>query len=459
MSARQKAREAVPAAPVEFKLLRVELLRESEHNPRRRMNDEALEALAESIRAQGVLAPLLVRPAGDVFEIAAGHRRFRAAIAAGLREVPALVRNMTDVEMLETLVVDNEHREDVHPLDQAEGYRSLQAAGYSIARIAERVGRPRMHVETFLGLRRLRQEAQDHFLEGEIHLSHAKLIAPLSAEDQSRVLAACEKPWSDGGLLDDSAEPPGARSEGARPLVSTRRMASWIEGHIPLDLDRIDAHWGAPRLAAAMAEAEKRGGKYVQITRLSNLPDEAKGRRVLAARSWKRADGSELEGAAEACEVAVLGVVVLGPGRGEAFDVCVDRLCDTHWGQDAVSREESGAARQERAKQQELEQKEAARVVAAFSRAIFTKVATRSARFVRDHLVAQLDETGRALFDQAAPKGKFWRDVSALTQQAALAIVVAAATGHGSAEELPAIGEALGVGTARPGGGREGRRP
>jgi len=94
-------------------------LHESKRNPRKHFNAEALAELAASIAAKGVLTPLLVRPNAAGYEIAAGHRRYRAAKAAGVDQVPAIVREMTDTEFLEILTIENLQREDVHPLEEA----------------------------------------------------------------------------------------------------------------------------------------------------------------------------------------------------------------------------------------------------------------------------------------------------------------------------------------------------
>jgi len=120
---------------------------ESSTNPRKRYDEASLEELAESIRSQGVLAPLLVRAmADDQYEIVAGSRRFRAAKLAGTDSIPVRVVQLSDAEALIAQVIENLQRENVHPLEEAQGFRALldlPDQQYNIARIGERAGQER----------------------------------------------------------------------------------------------------------------------------------------------------------------------------------------------------------------------------------------------------------------------------------------------------------------------------
>ena len=168
-----------PASPARHTLLPLEQLRESPSNHRRTWGD--MDELTESVRRQGVLQPVLARPAGEGFELVFGHRRFRAAKKAGLTEIPAMVREMGDLEVLEAQVVENLQRQDVHPLEEAEGYEQLLAQkerAYTVDDIAAKVGKSKAYVYGRLKLTALCPAARKAFYErGELSASVALLIA------------------------------------------------------------------------------------------------------------------------------------------------------------------------------------------------------------------------------------------------------------------------------------------
>lgn len=129
----------------EYRNVSLSLLNVSKTNPRRTFDDAALKELAESIRAQGVLSPLLVRPLTENgFEIVFGERRYRAAQLAGQDTVPVRIRQMSDAEALEAQLVENLIRAEIHPMEEAQGFRALLALDepkYSIEQIAAKVGK------------------------------------------------------------------------------------------------------------------------------------------------------------------------------------------------------------------------------------------------------------------------------------------------------------------------------
>ena len=167
-------------------------LRESALNPRRHFPEAALAELAESIRQVGILTPLLVRQAEDYYEIAGGHRRYRAALRAGIETVPCLVRSLTDDELLEIVTLDNLHREDVHPLDEARGYETLLTrTDLGVEGLAAKVGKSVSYIYQRLKLRDLIAPAQKAFLEDEISIGHAIQLARISPADQKEFLEGC----------------------------------------------------------------------------------------------------------------------------------------------------------------------------------------------------------------------------------------------------------------------------
>lgn len=173
-----------------FAEIPIEQLHESPWNPRRRYDPAALADLTASVRAVGILTPLLVRPNAAGYEIAAGHRRFRAACAAGLTVVPAHVRALDDAAMREVLIIENLQRADVDPLDEAQGFRTLLDASpaTTIEDLASRVGRSASYIYQRLRLLQLVEPAQRHFEAGAITLAHAQQLARLTPAQQKALL-------------------------------------------------------------------------------------------------------------------------------------------------------------------------------------------------------------------------------------------------------------------------------
>src|SRR5689334_19780351 len=157
----------------------------SKTNPRKRFDQAALDELADSIKRHDVLQPILLRPNGgpDTYELVAGERRFRAAKAAGLVDIPATVRVLSDAEVLEIQVVENLQRSDLHELEEAEGYEQLLKCShpngerYTVDEIAAKVGKSRSYVFARLKLCALCPEARKAFYAGELDASRALLIA------------------------------------------------------------------------------------------------------------------------------------------------------------------------------------------------------------------------------------------------------------------------------------------
>jgi ParB family chromosome partitioning protein len=159
-------------------------LRPNPFQPRRAFDDEAIETLAESIRANGMLQPILVRTRGDGqgYDIVAGERRWRAAQQAQLHEVPVVVRDLGDREALEIAIVENVQRRDLTPLEEAEGYRRLMADfQHTQDDVAKAVARSRSHIANMLRLLQLPDSVQQMVQAGRISAGHARAL--LNAED------------------------------------------------------------------------------------------------------------------------------------------------------------------------------------------------------------------------------------------------------------------------------------
>jgi ParB family chromosome partitioning protein len=179
--------------------LPVDQLRPNRWQPRSHFDEESLEGLAESIRAQGVVQPLVVTTRdGATYTIVAGERRWRAAKRAGLTEVPVVVREITgDRELLELALVENVQRADLNAMEEAEAYRSLQESfGLSHKEMGTRVGRGRVSVTNSLRLLNLPEEVQDLLRGGQLTPGQARPL--LSIEDPERQLALGRRAASEG---------------------------------------------------------------------------------------------------------------------------------------------------------------------------------------------------------------------------------------------------------------------
>lgn len=165
-------------------------IRPGRFQPRKEFQAEPLEELAESIRAQGIVQPLIVRKRGEHFELIAGERRWRAAQKAGLTEVPAIIRESNDAEALELALVENLQRADLNPLEEALGFELLLGQfQFTQEQVAAKVGKSRASVANALRLLKLPPEVQARLKAGEISVGHAKVLLSLPGVEEQKRLA------------------------------------------------------------------------------------------------------------------------------------------------------------------------------------------------------------------------------------------------------------------------------
>jgi ParB family transcriptional regulator, chromosome partitioning protein len=171
--------------------LRIDRIKPGKYQPRTRMDEASLAELAESIREQGVMQPILVRPVeGGRFEIIAGERRWRAAQLAGLTEVPVLVKSVPDQAALALALIENIQREDLNPLEEAAGLKRLIAEfGLTHDDAAKAVGRSRSAVTNLLRLTQLAKPVQDYLLGSELEMGHARALLALPVAQQTGAAA------------------------------------------------------------------------------------------------------------------------------------------------------------------------------------------------------------------------------------------------------------------------------
>jgi ParB family chromosome partitioning protein len=212
--------------------LPVEAIKPNPSQPRRRFDDAEIEELAASIREKGVLQPILVRPsvfAGE-YEIVAGERRWRAAVRTGVRAIPAMVKSLSDAEVLEIAIVENVQRVDLSPIEEAEGYRALiDRFGRTQADVAQVVGKSRVHVANALRLLQLPEAVQEMLRDGRLTAGHARpLIGSPDAERLALEVA-------DKGLTARQAETLARR----KPATPRRRSKDADTAALENDLSEV----------------------------------------------------------------------------------------------------------------------------------------------------------------------------------------------------------------------------
>ena len=169
--------------------LPLQQLRPGRYQPRTKMNPESLRELAESIKVQGVMQPVLVRPVGgnegDGYEIIAGERRVRAAAIAGLHEVPVIIKQVPDNAALAMALIENIQREDLNPLEEAHGVqRLIREFHFTHEQAAQAIGRSRSATSNLLRLTNLAAPVQQMVLDGKLDMGHARALLALSAAQQ-----------------------------------------------------------------------------------------------------------------------------------------------------------------------------------------------------------------------------------------------------------------------------------
>ena len=170
--------------------LDIDLLYPTDTQPRKIFKEEKLNELAESIKTNGIIQPIVVRRDGERFQIIAGERRWRAAQIAGLRKVPCLVRDVSDENVLEISLIENIQREDLNPIEEASAYkRLLDVLAISQEEIAKRVGKDRSSITNALRLLKLPSEIQQLVEEEKLSMGHARALLSLDSADQQLLLA------------------------------------------------------------------------------------------------------------------------------------------------------------------------------------------------------------------------------------------------------------------------------
>ena len=352
-----------PSTFSEYRNLPVAALVESATNPRRRFNEENLQELANSLQSQGILAPLLVRELEEnKYEVIAGARRLRAARIAALESVPVRIVQLSDAAAIEAQCVENLQREDIHPLEEALGFRALldlKDAAYTPTTIAARCGKSEAYVLGRIKLTELIPPIAEAFLADRIGIGHALLIAKLpAAQQQAAFSAAFRSMWTSEG--------------NQQVLIPVRELASWIESNILLELaaapfskqdekllPEVGACTNCPKrtgfnallfsdvrkdsctdpicfqtkLDAHIAQTIETKPKLVQISSAWSSREGAPlGRNRYTELDIKKANGSaaRLSPAQKPCEKMAEAIVMDGGKRGQIVKICSDPNCRVH---------------------------------------------------------------------------------------------------------------------------------
>jgi len=254
------------AAPPQgdLRMLAVSQLRPGRYQPRTQMDSESLQELADSIRAQGLMQPILAREAGGGYEIIAGERRWRAAQLAGMGEVPVLVREVADDAVAAMALIENIQREDLNAIDEAHGLqRLIHEFGMTHDAVAQAVGKSRAAVSNLLRLLNLSRPVQDMLVAGLLEMGHARALLPLHANAQRELAHEIET----RGLsvreverrvarLKEGAQPPGK----AAPPRDVLRLEEALSDALGMTAHVQTNSRGGGRLTLNFASAEELQG-------------------------------------------------------------------------------------------------------------------------------------------------------------------------------------------------------
>ena len=173
----------------EFKLIRISDIQKNPYQPRKEFSKEKIEELAQSIKENGLIQPIIVRQSPVIgYEILAGERRYRASIAAGLSEVPVIIKKLSDQDMMVHSIIENLQREDLNPIEEAKAYQSLIEKGYTHADIAAKMGKSRPYITNLVRLLTLPDFILNEVEAGKLSQAHARLLIQLSTDEQKKLL-------------------------------------------------------------------------------------------------------------------------------------------------------------------------------------------------------------------------------------------------------------------------------
>jgi ParB family chromosome partitioning protein len=422
----------------EYRDLPLSQLNESKTNPRRFFEESALKELAVSIRSQGVLSPLLVRPLTENgFEIVAGARRYRAAQMAESATVPVRIVHLSDAEALAAQLVENLIRAEIHPMEEAEGFvrlLALEEPKYSIEQIAARVGKQSSFVASRVRLIDLVPAAVEAFYANEIGVGHALLLAKLPADQQEQALSACFKEVYNG------------EHKPTRILLPVRNLQFWIESNVLLvlkdapfdkrdvqlvstagscddcpkrtghnkllfgdDLGRqgdrcVDPKCYQSKIAAHVAKTVAAKPELVQISTAYGTQKEGSPvlprNKYTAIRDDKPTSNDEAKRPEfKVCKFTTDAIVTEGSEIGTVHKVCANPSCTVHHPKKASNTNDAQfkAEQEKRRREEAIANATGLRVLSAISAAVPVRLMKRDLLFLAERMVNLLDENRAAI--------------------------------------------------------------
>ena len=173
----------------EFKIVQIKDIQKNPYQPRKEFSEEKIQELAQSIKENGLIQPIIVRKSPVLgYEILAGERRYRASIAAGLSEVPVIVKQLSDQDMMLHSIIENLQRENLNPIEEAKAYQSLIDKGFTHTEIAGKMGKSRPYITNLVRLLGLPKHILIEVESGKLSQAHARLLIQLSSDKQDKLL-------------------------------------------------------------------------------------------------------------------------------------------------------------------------------------------------------------------------------------------------------------------------------
>ena len=219
----------------EITMLNLNDLRSNPYQPRKNFDEEALQELASSIKEHGVFQPIIVKKSIKGYEIIAGERRVKASKIAGLTEIPAIIRDFNDTQMMEIALLENLQREDLNAIEEANAYKKLQETlALTQEGLAKRLGKSRSHITNMLGLLSLPTNIQEEIVNNNISMGHARVLSKLNNPDQQQELL--EKIINDGISVREleklTQEPEIIKANPQKQKVKKENEYSYLENEL-----------------------------------------------------------------------------------------------------------------------------------------------------------------------------------------------------------------------------------
>lgn len=368
----------------QFRIVALTELQSSPSNTRQHYDSDAIKSLSESIKQHGILQPILVREIKPTdakapkYQVIAGERRFRAAKRAGLTNIPAHIKTMSEAEALSAQIVENLQREDVHPLDEADGLRRLkEEMKLEISEIAKRLSKDARHIARRLALTNLIEEARKDFRAGLITLAHALEICRLAPDIQPEALIVCYERKS---IWNQKEQTYTYLADKEKPIRPVRYLQEWLEQNIHLNLHKAPFKMDDVRLRAdglTCVECPHRTGHdqrlfadikngdtclnppcfqakiqaFVQIRKTELDAKSDKPAAYISSYYDSRSNEKNalskgayqiLEKKSDRCENAERAIVADGTEIGQVRWICGEQNCKDHLGRKSDYRSESG---------------------------------------------------------------------------------------------------------------------